>query len=255
MKVCHKLKLIRRIMVLSCLLMFSGILSMSGQGFRVTGTVSDSRSGELLPGVNIVEKGTTTGVVTNVDGNYTITVSGPQAVLVYSFIGFVTEEIPVNSRAVIDVSLVEEIRALDEIVVIGYGTQRRSDLTGSVASVSEDRLRATISTSIDQALQGRAAGVQVFQNSGQPGGGVSMRIRGASSIHSTSEPLYVIDGIAISGNAAGLAQGFSWAGGGDGQTAVSALATINPADIVSVEILKDASATAIYGSRASTVLC
>jgi TonB-dependent starch-binding outer membrane protein SusC len=251
MKVFHKLKLIRRIMFLSCLFMISGILSMSGQGFRVTGTVSDSRTGELLPGVNIVEKGTTTGVVTNVDGNYTITVSGPQAVLVYSFIGFVTEEAPVNGRSVINISLVEEIRALDEIVVIGYGTQRRSDLTGSVSSVSEDRLRATISTSIDQALQGRAAGVQVFQNSGQPGGGVSMRIRGASSIHSTSEPLYVIDGIAISGNAAGLAQGFSWAGGGDGQTAVSALATINPADIVSVEILKDASATAIYGSRAS----
>lgn len=251
MKVFHKLKKISKGIALFCLFLSACTLNLSAQQFRVTGTVNDSRTGESLPGVNIVEKGTTTGVVSNIDGNYSITVSSDDAVLVFSFVGFVTEETAVGGRSVINIDLIEEVRALDEIVVIGYGTQRRSDLTGSVSSVSEDRLKATISTSIDQALQGRAAGVQVFQNSGQPGGGVSLRIRGANSINATSEPLYVIDGVAISGNASGLAMGFDWAGGGNGQTAVSALATINPADIVSVEILKDASASAIYGSRAA----
>jgi TonB-dependent starch-binding outer membrane protein SusC len=251
MKVFQKFKFIRHWTIITCLFVFLGSLSLWGQEFRVSGTVTDQNTGEPLPGVNIVESGTFTGVVTNIDGEYSLTVSGPQAVLVFSFVGYVTEEVQVNNREVVNVNLIQDIRALDEIVVIGYGTQRRSDLTGSVASVSEDRLRATISTSIDQALQGMAAGVQVFQNSGQPGGGVSLRIRGTSSIHSTSEPLYVIDGVAVSGNAQGLSVGFSWAGGGDGQTAVSALATINPADIVSVEVLKDASASAIYGSRAA----
>ena len=251
MKVFHKLKMIRQIQFFICLFMILGTLNLYSQGFRVAGTVTDSRTGEPLPGVNIVERGTTTGMVTDIDGNYSFLVSGPQVTLVFSYVGFVTQEVPVNNRPVINISLVEEVRTLDEIVVIGYGTQRRSDLTGSVVSVSEDRLKATISTSIDQALQGRAAGVQVFQNSGQPGGGVSLRIRGASSIHATSEPLYVIDGVAISGAASGLSIGFDWAGGGNGQTAVSALATINPADIVSVEILKDASASAIYGARAA----
>jgi TonB-dependent starch-binding outer membrane protein SusC len=251
MKKIHKFKMIRAGSILLLLILVAGLPDLSAQEFRVNGTVRDSRTGEPLPGVNIVEKGTTTGVVSNADGNYSITVSTPNVILVFSYIGFVTEEAAVAGRSVIDIDLIEDVRALDEIVVIGYGTQRRSDLTGSVASVSEDRLRATISTSIDQALQGRAAGVQVFQNSGQPGGGVSLRIRGASSINATSEPLYVIDGVAISGSAGGLALGFDWAGGGNGQTAVSALATINPADIVSVEILKDASASAIYGSRAA----
>ena len=236
-------------MLFACLFMIPAMMTLNAQGFRVTGTVTDARTGEPLPGVNIVEQGTTTGVVTNIDGNYSIQVSGSDVALVFSYVGFVTQDVPVGDRSTINVNLVEEVTALDEIVVIGYGTQRRRDLTGSVASVSEDRLRASISTSIDQALQGRAAGVQVFQNSGQPGGGVSLRIRGANSIHATSEPLYIIDGVAMSGDAGGLALGFDWAGGGNGQTAVSALSTINPADIVSVEILKDASAAAIYGAR------
>jgi TonB-dependent starch-binding outer membrane protein SusC len=248
MKVFQNFEL-RQTLTWACLLLSLNLPVLHAQDFRVTGTVTDSRTGEPLPGVNIVERGTTTGVVTNVDGLYSIQVSGPNAVLVLSYVGFFTQEVVVSNRSSININLVEEVKALDEIVVIGYGTQRRRDLTGSVVSVSEDRLRATISTSIDQALQGRAAGVQVFQNSGQPGGGVSLRIRGANSIHATSEPLYIIDGVAVSGDARGLAMGFSWAGGGDGQSAVSALSTINPADIVSVEILKDASAAAIYGAR------
>ncbi len=248
MKVLQNFKL-GQTLTWACLLMILNLPVLHTQDFRVTGTVTDSRTGEPLPGVNIVQQGTTSGTVTDFEGFYSLSVTGPGVTLMFSFVGFTTEVVAVDNRPVINVTMSEDIRAIDEIVVIGYGTQRRSDLTGSVVSVSEDRLRATISTSIDQALQGRAAGVQVFQNSGQPGGGVSLRIRGANSIHATSEPLYIIDGVAVSGDASGLALGFDWAGGGNGQTAVSALATINPADIVSVEILKDASAAAIYGAR------
>lgn len=219
------------------------------QTHRITGTITDSATGESLPGVTIVVEGTTTGTSTDANGRYSLEVADPNVTLVISYVGFLKEAVSVDGRNIIDIALVPDLMFLDEVVVIGYGTMQRSDITGSVVSVSEDKLRASVSTSIDQALQGRAAGVQVFQNSGQPGGGVSIRIRGSNSINSTSEPLYVIDGVAVSGNAEGLAVGFDWAGGGNGQTAVSALATINPSDIVSVEILKDASAAAIYGSR------
>lgn len=218
-------------------------------GHRVSGTVRDAITGESLPGVSVVIEGTTRGVATDANGRFTLDVGDANAFLVISYVGYLREIIPVGGRQVVDVALARDLMSLDEVVVVGYGTMQRSDITGSVVSISEDKLRASVSTSIDQALQGRAAGVQVFQNSGQPGGGVSIRIRGANSINSTSEPLYVIDGVAISGDGGGLATGFDWAGGGNGQTAVSALATINPSDIVSVEILKDASATAIYGAR------
>jgi TonB-linked SusC/RagA family outer membrane protein len=215
----------------------------------VTGRVISGEDNEALPGVNVVVKGTSHGTITDANGNYAITVASEEAILVFSSVGFNTEEVLVGSRSVIDVSLAPDITQLEELVVIGYGTQKKSDLTGAISSVSEEDMKVTIVNSFEQALQGRAAGVQVFQNSGQPGGGVSIRIRGANSVNSSAEPLYVIDGIPIEGDAAGTAVGFDWAGGGNGQTAVSALATINPSDIVSIEVLKDASATAIYGSR------
>jgi TonB-linked SusC/RagA family outer membrane protein len=219
------------------------------QQIVVTGRVTSAATGESLPGVNIIEKGTQNGAVTNIDGTYTLGVSSKEALLVFSFIGYLTEEIEVGDQTTIDMQLIEDIQKLDEVVVIGYGSQRRSDLTGAVVSVSEDDLKGSINASIEQAMQGRAAGVQVFQNSGQPGGGISVRIRGANSINSSSEPLYVIDGVPVSGDSEGTAAGFDWAMGGNGQTAISSLSTINTADIVSIEILKDASATAIYGSR------
>ncbi|MGK7396221.1 MAG: SusC/RagA family TonB-linked outer membrane protein [Candidatus Cyclobacteriaceae bacterium M3_2C_046] len=215
---------------------------------EVSGQVIDYATSESLPGVNVVEKGTTNGTVTDIDGFYKLTVSD-DATLVFSSVGYTPEEIQVNNRSVIDVQMMEDVKRLQELVVIGYGTQKKSDLTGAISSVSEEQIKTSIVTGIDQALQGRAAGVEVFQNSGQPGGGVSIRIRGANSINSSAEPLYVVDGVPISGNSEGTAIGFDWAGGGNGQTAVSALSTINPNDIVSIEILKDASATAIYGSR------
>lgn len=221
------------------------------QQLSVSGQVIDIKTREPLPGVNIIEKGTMNGTVTDVQGNFRINVKGSDAVLVFSFIGYDIQEVPLAGRTNLNVELVETARELDEVIVVGYGTMKKSDLTGAVSSINEEQLRQTQITSIDQALQGRAAGVQVFQNSGQPGGGVSIRIRGANSINGTSEPLYVIDGVPVSGDASGTAMGWDWAGGGNGQTAVSALSTINPSDIVSIEILKDASAQAIYGSRAA----
>ncbi len=216
----------------------------------VTGRVTDASDGTPIPSVNVMVQGTTQGTITDPDGKFQISVK-PESTLRFSFIGYKNQDILVGNRSVIDVSLQPDYLLVEEVVVVGYGTMRRSDITGSVTSVKREDLQASISTSIDQALQGRAAGVQVTQTSGQPGGGVSVRIRGASSIGGTNEPLYVIDGIPISGNASGLAMGFDWAGGGNGQTTVNALSGLNPNDIVSVEVLKDASATAIYGSRAS----
>lgn len=214
----------------------------------VTGKVTE-QNGEPLPGVNILEEGASNGTTTDIDGNYTITVPS-DAILTFSFIGYSNQKVPVNNRSKVDVEMVEDIAQLEEIVVVGYGTQKKSDLTGAVASVGEEELRNAVTTNIDQALQGRVAGVQVTQNSGQPGGVASIRIRGANSITGSSEPLYVIDGIPFQGDAVSTA-GFDWAGGANGQNQVNPLSTINPNDIVSMEVLKDASATAIYGARAA----
>ena len=155
--------------------------------------------------------------------------------MIVSYIGYRTKEVKVERTTRIDILLQEDNEMLDEVVVVGYGTMKRSDLTGSVVSVTGDELKKSVVTSLDQALQGRAAGVQVTQNSGTPGGGISVSIRGINSLNG-NEPLYVIDGVAISGN---------------NTSNSSVLSSINPADIVSMEVLKDASATAIYGSRAS----
>lgn len=214
------------------------------QDRAVEGTVL-STTGEVLPGVSIVIKGTARGTVTDSDGKFRISVPRSSTVLVFSFIGFLTQEVTVGERTHVDVSLEPSIEQLDEVVVIGYGTVKKSDLTGSVSSVKADELRAVPSTSFDQALQGRAAGVQVTQTSGQPGAEASIRIRGVSSIKAGNEPLYVIDGMLINTNTNDVT-----AGGGVGSAPrISPLAAINPNDIESIEILKDASATAIYGSR------
>ncbi len=232
------------------LIVITPVAGSEMQQVIVSGKVTSGASGESLPGVNIIEKGTQNGTVTDVDGEYTISVSGEDAVLVFSFVGYLPEEVPVGGQTAIDMVLVEDIQKLDEVVVIGYGSQKRSDLTGAVVSVNEKTLRSSVSTNIDQALQGRVAGVQVTQNSGQPGGATSVRIRGANSITASSEPLYVIDGIPFQGDGTQIA-GFDWAGGANGQNRVNPLSTINPNDIVSIEVLKDASASAIYGSQAA----
>ncbi|MBA7569168.1 TonB-dependent receptor P3 [subsurface metagenome] len=220
------------------------------QGVTVSGRIISATDNSPLPGVNVVEKGTPNGTVSDLEGNYSITVTNSDAVLVFSFVGYLTEAVPVGDNTSINMNLSEDILELDQVIVIGYGTMRKSDLTGAVASVSEETLRSTVATNIDQALQGRIAGVQVMHNSGQPGGALTIRIRGATSITGTNEPLYVIDGIPFQGQGAEVS-GFDWAGGANGQNRINPLSTINPNDIVRIEVLKDASASAIYGSQAA----
>ena len=209
-----------------CFLCLQLPVTLLAQNQNITGKVT-GQDGEVLPGVSILVKGTTTGTATNAEGVFTIAAPA-SSTLVFSFIGYVSEEVPVNGRNQINVALVSDLKALEEVVVVGYGTQKRSDLTGSVASVSAKEIRAVPVTGIGQALQGRAAGVQVTQTSNAPGGGVSIRVRGGNSILGGNEPLYVIDGFPV----------YNESG-----------ANLNPNDIESMEILKDASATAIYGSR------
>jgi TonB-linked SusC/RagA family outer membrane protein len=190
---------------------------------KITGQVVDN-AGEPLTGANVREKGTTNGVITDTEGHFSLSVSG-NATLVISYIGYVTQEILTNGKTTFIVRLVEDNMSLDEIVVVGYGTVRKSDLTGAVAKVSTADLLQLSTTDIGQALQGRVAGVDIISDSGQPGSGVKIRIRGYGSINN-SDPLYVIDGFPVPD-----------------------INHISPQDIESMEILKDASATAIYGSR------
>ena len=213
----------------------------------VTGTVYDIDNNEPLIGVNILIKGKNIGTATDFNGNFSLDVE-ENATLVFSYIGYNEKEIKAQNAILGSIYLVSDAKQLDEVIVIGYGTQKRSDLTGALSSVGEKEIKALPATGLDQALQGRAAGVQVTQNSGAPGGGVSIRIRGIGSTLS-AEPLYVIDGIPVVNDNQGSSSNFSELDGG-GQNS-NALNTINPSDIESIEILKDASATAIYGARAA----
>ena len=240
------------ITALSLAVMIVGSAALYAQdGHTLRGKVTSAADNSAIPGANVVIKGTASGTTTDINGEFSIQVK-PTDVLVVSFIGFHNEEIEVGNRTQLEVALVEEITALSEVVVIGYGTQKKSDLTGAVGSVTGETLRGTVTASFDQALQGRLAGVQVTQNSGQPGGAVSIRIRGTSSLTGSNEPLYVIDGVRVGGSGQGIT-GFDWQGGSGGQqgAAVNPLASLNPNDIESIDVLKDASATAIYGSQAS----
>ncbi len=201
---------------------------------KVTGTVIDGSNGEPIIGATIKIKGGSNGAVTDLDGNFTIDAEVGQT-LEISYIGYATLTAKVPANRKLSLSLSEDAQTLNDVVVVGYGVMKRSDLTGSVASINEEQIKQGVNTSLEQAMQGRIAGVQVMQNSGAPGGGISVQIRGINSL-SGNEPLYVVDGIAISGNTSDN---------------TSALSSINPSDITSIEVLKDASATAIYGSRAS----
>ncbi|MDR1723614.1 MAG: TonB-dependent receptor [Tannerella sp.] len=209
-------------------------------GKRITGTIVDE-TGEPVAGANIVEKGSANGNISDIDGRFTLNVSD-NATIVVSYVGYVSQEIDVRNQTELKVILKEDSKSLDEIVVIGYGTVKKSDLTGSVSSIKSDELKKLPMTSIDQGIQGKAAGVQVTTTSGAPGGQITIRVRGGNSLTSSNEPLYVIDGFPIS--AGGMASGFNNSSLGN-----NSLATINPNDIESIEILKDASAAAIYGSR------
>ena len=229
----------KRRIALTFFLLFSVTFVALAQNIKVTGKVTDKKTGESIPGVSILVEGTTQGTVTDYNGNYTLDVP-VNARLTFKFVGYQPQSISVGNRQTINVILQEDVKSLDEVVVVGYGQMKRSDLTGSVVSVSDNAIQESVPTSIDQVLKGRAAGVQVQQNSGMPGASTSIRIRGINSLSASNEPIYVIDGVIIDGGATG-----------SGNTNTSALASINPADIVSMDILKDASATAIYGARGS----
>lgn len=195
--------------------------------FSVSGRVTSQEDNTGIPGVNVIVKGTAMGTVTDVDGRYSLEVQDENSTLVFSYVGLVTQEVSIAGRKIIDVVLAQDNVQLSEVIVVGYGTSRKKDLTGSVARVSAEDVSALPLYNVEQALNGRAAGVTVQQNSGTPGGRLEVRVRGGNSMIGSNDPLYVVDGIAMTG----------------------AVDYLNPSDIESIDVLKDASATAIYGSR------
>lgn len=209
----------------SVLLMLFSIWAVAQR--TVSGTVTDSETGETLPGVTILQKGTSNGTITDMDGGYTLAIPEEGATLTYSFVGYKTQEIVVSSQSEINVSMTLDISELNEVVVIGYGVQKKKVLTGSIESVSSEEITSTPVVTVDQALQGRAAGVQLLNQSGQPGERPSIRIRGIGT-DGNADPLILVDGIAV-----------------------ASIDNLNPADIKSMEVLKDAASTSIYGARAA----
>lgn len=193
----------------------------------VSGRVTDASTREGLPGVSIVAKGTSIGITTDVEGNYTLNVTDPNALLVFSFIGYIPQEVPIGGRSKIDVSLAVDVQSLEEVVVVGYGTQKKSDVTGTVASLPKERLQMSPNLNITQAIQGSIPGVMVRTSTSGAAPSQSILVRGKNSITANNDPLIVVDGIPYGGS----------------------LTDINPYDVESIEVLKDASAAAIYGSR------
>lgn len=206
-----------------------------------------NRNGEPLAGVTVALKGTSTATSTGGDGTYTIVAPPEQGVLIFDYMGFATQEVVIDGKAEINMVLEEQLSDLDEVVVVGYGTQRKSDLTGAVASVDEKDFNKGPLISADQLIQGKVSGVQMLNNSGQPGGASTVRIRGNSAVTGSGQPLYVVDGVALDGRTSRPNQ----SGGIGTSPAGNPLSFINPTDIASIQVLKDASATAIYGSRAA----
>lgn len=231
----------------SLALMLSLCLETGYAQHIVSGVVKDV-GGESIPGVSVKLKGASANTFTNVEGRYTISVPNNDAVLIFSSMGFSNVEITIGEKNVVDVIMQVSSTNLDEVVVVGYGTMRKADVTSAISSVSAKDIRDLPQAGIDQMLQGKVSGVTVSNNGGQPGGGVSVKIRGNTSIGS-NEPLYVVDGVIMDGSSTSIS--YDQLGGVGGQTSQSAIAGLNPNDIESTHILKDASAQAIYGSRAA----
>lgn len=214
---------------------------------KITGNVSDA-TGPII-GATVKVKGTRNAAVTDFDGNYTLNVGAGQTVEV-TYVGYVTKTFKVGGQSKYDITLVEDDNSLDEVVVVGYGTMKKSDISGASVSMGEDQIKGSIITNLDQSFQGRVAGVTSVATSGAPGSSTSIRVRGQSTINAGAEPLYVIDGVIFQGGgSSGSSLGLGDALGNGSVSTVSPMSTINPADIVSMEILKDASATAIYGAQ------
>lgn len=213
----------------------------------IVGRVADQK-GEGIPGVTVLLKGTAIGVSTDAKGNFSLTTPTSIGTLVFSAIGFLTQEVAITDQTTLSIVLKTDVQALNDVVVIGYGTQKREDLTGAISSVSAKEISQTVATTVDQALQGRVAGVVVTQNSGQPGGGVSVRVRGIGTLNGDQEPLYVIDGVYIPPAQRDARSGTYVGNSGSG---TNPLSTLNPTEIESIDVLKDASAIAIYGAQAA----
>lgn len=228
----------KKILTLFSLLLMAGTLAF-GQTVLITGTVTSSEDGLPIPGVSVLAKGTTIGTGTMADGKYSLSVPTSVQTLVFTFIGFKPQEIEIGGRTRIDVVMNQDISKLDEVVVVGYGTQKKREVTGAIATVKGDALASLATPSFDAQLAGRSAGVQVTTQTGVLGEVPRMRIRGVGSISSGTYPLVVVDGVPI------------FTGDQGGNASTNALGDINPADIESMEILKDGSGTAIYGSRAA----
>ncbi|MEO7120876.1 MAG: TonB-dependent receptor [Ginsengibacter sp.] len=218
----------RKKIFLSTLLVITFFLQSIAQQKTVSGKVTDAATGQPVAGSTIAVRGTTLATQTNTDGTFTLSVNSAAKTLEVSSVGYETQSVAIDGQSSISVSLKSAVSSLNEVVVVGYGTTKRRDLTGSVSSITAKQIEKVPVTTLDQALQGRSAGVQVTNNDGAPGGGVQVQIRGIGSL-GTNDPLYVVDGYPISGG----------------------INTINPDDIASIDVLKDASATAIYGNRAS----
>ncbi|HDZ14899.1 MAG TPA: SusC/RagA family TonB-linked outer membrane protein, partial [Pricia sp.] len=223
------MKKVKFLMSIGCLLVASSIWAQT----TVTGTVTDLDN-LPLPGTSVVEQGTSNGTTTDFDGNFSIETS-EDAVLEFSYLGYATQEVPVNDQTSLQVSLTEDAAQLDEVVLVGYGSQRKKDLTGAVTSVKSEDFNQGVVTSPEQLIQGKVSGVNVTGASGEPGSGQNITIRGVGSVRSGSTPLFVVDGFALDNSSTGAP--------------TNPLNFINPQDIESIDILKDASATAIYGSR------
>ncbi|MBL7843657.1 MAG: TonB-dependent receptor [Cyclobacteriaceae bacterium] len=231
------MKRILQLMFVALLILPLG--SAWAQDRTVTGKVTSQEDGSGLPGVNVTLKGTTTGTVTNVDGNFSLSVPASGGTLVLSFIGLKTQEVQIGNRAVIDVQMASDVTQLSEVVVTGYGVQEKRTLTGSIASVKGDVFQNLPVQSVDRGIQGRLAGVQISSTSGAPGGALNVRVRGIGSINASNDPLWIVDGVQLS-RFGQTTQGSS-----------NPLASINPNDIESVEVLKDAASAAIYGAQAA----
>ena len=214
---------------------------------KISGTISDDKGSPLF-GATVTLKNSKLAVRTGSTGQYSITVPADARTLVITYVGMEPQEIDIAGRTIADVSLKANSSTLSDVVVIGYGTKRRAEVTSSISSLSSKDIKDLPVSGIDQAMQGKIPGVTVTNNSGQPGGGVSVRVRGVTSVNN-NEPLYVIDDVPI--RTSTNSQSFDALGGGGGQTANSVLATLNPNDIESIDVLKDASAQAIYGSQAA----
>ncbi len=216
---------------LMCLFILLCSLSSAYAQTPVSGVVTSATDNMPLPGVTVVLKNSSRGVATDFDGNYEISVSGDNAVLVFSYMGYISQEIPVNGRKTIDVSLKEDISQLDEVVVVGYGTQKKATMTGAVSTVSSETIQNRPATGMTTALQGTVPGLSITRSTGQPGEeGLSMEIRGVSSANGATPPLVIIDGVT---------------------SRPEALQGLNPSDVESVSVLKDGAAAAIYGARAA----